>query len=169
MRKTLVAVAGIVLLILVNVTIAERERLLTDGRVVLLELAPLDPRSLMQGDYMALRFRPGVDAGAIVNTEHASNGHLVLAVDERGVGKYLRRDEGGPLAGNEMRMRYRVRDRQLKFATNAYFFQEGQGKLYERARYGEFRVDAKGESILVALRGEDLQRLGSSATGKPGL
>jgi len=32
------------------------ERILSDGRVLLLELAPVDPRSLMQGDYMALQF-----------------------------------------------------------------------------------------------------------------
>src|SRR5690554_3642735 len=36
------------------------ERTLRDGQLVLLELAPVDPRSLMQGDYMALRF--AVDA-----------------------------------------------------------------------------------------------------------
>jgi uncharacterized membrane-anchored protein len=169
MRKTLVAVAGIALLVLVNFSIAQREQLITEGRMVLLELAPRDPRSLMQGDYVALRFRAAVSAG--VHTEKPSNGHLVLAVDERSVGKYRRVDAGAgsPLAADEVRMLYRVRDRNMKFGTNAYFFQEGQGNLYERARFGEFRVNAKGEAILVALRGEDLQRLGESVTSRPGL
>jgi uncharacterized membrane-anchored protein len=57
-------------------------------------------------------------------------------------------------------MRYRVRDDRIKFATNAFFFQEGDAGLYGKARYGEFRVDAGGESILTAMRDEQLERLG---------
>ena len=56
MRKALVIAAGVLLLAAVNWGIYSRERLLASGRVVMLELAPVDPRSLMQGDYMALRF-----------------------------------------------------------------------------------------------------------------
>lgn len=43
-------------LLVVNRGIFQRERILSDGHVVLLELVPVDPRSIMQGDYMALRF-----------------------------------------------------------------------------------------------------------------
>ena len=42
-----------------NGSIWQREQLLGSGRVVILELAPVDPRSLMQGDYMALTFAAG--------------------------------------------------------------------------------------------------------------
>ncbi|MFX7329222.1 GDYXXLXY domain-containing protein, partial [Acinetobacter baumannii] len=35
---------------------AQKEMLLKEGQLVLLPLAPVDPRSLMQGDYMALRY-----------------------------------------------------------------------------------------------------------------
>lgn len=55
-RVWLAVLAGILVLIAVNVSIYQREQLLQHGRFVLLELAPVDPRSLMQGDYMALRF-----------------------------------------------------------------------------------------------------------------
>jgi uncharacterized membrane-anchored protein len=48
----------------------------------------------------------------------------------------------------------------VKFATNAYFFQEGTAKAYQRARYGEFRVSPSGELLLTHLRGEQLERLG---------
>lgn len=43
----------------VNMTVWAFEKLRTDGTVVYLELAPVDPRSLMQGDYMALRLEVG--------------------------------------------------------------------------------------------------------------
>lgn len=43
-------------LTLVNIDIFNKEKILSEGRLVLLKLAPVDPRSLMQGDYMNLRF-----------------------------------------------------------------------------------------------------------------
>jgi len=52
-----------------------------------------------------------------------------------------------------------VREGQVKFATNAYFFQEGTGRRYESARYGEFRVEADGGLLLSGLRGKELQAL----------
>ena len=47
----------------------------------------------------------------------------------------------------------------MKFATNAFFFQEGTAKRYEAARYGEFRVASDGELLLTGLRGKELQPL----------
>lgn len=40
-----------------NWSIYQKEQTLRDGQLVLFELAPVDPRSLMQGDYMSLRYR----------------------------------------------------------------------------------------------------------------
>ena len=37
-------------------SIVAKERIKTNGERIFLALAPVDPRSLMQGDYMALRF-----------------------------------------------------------------------------------------------------------------
>ncbi len=39
------------------VKIVQNEKVLSKGEIVLLELRPVDPRSLMQGDYMSLQFR----------------------------------------------------------------------------------------------------------------
>ena len=159
MRKGIVIVAGLIILALVNYSIFSRERLLTEGSVVLLQLAPADPRSLMQGDYMALRFQVGNNLHSN-STESKKDGFIVLAVDDRRIGTFARIDNGSPLAANELKMRFRVRNDQYKFATNAFFFQEGDSQLYGKARYGEFRVDGKGESILTALRDEGLAPLG---------
>jgi uncharacterized membrane-anchored protein len=160
MRKTIALAAGIAVLLAVNWVILERERLLTEGRVVLLELAPVDPRSLMQGDYMALRFKAADDAFGRWQKKEAIDGRIVVKLDARGVGQYVRRDDGGPLAPDEAALRYRVRDEKPKFATNAFFFQEGTARLYEAARFGEFRVASSGDLILTGLRGKDLEPLG---------
>src|SRR5690606_17083111 len=50
-------VAGLlIVLAAANMGIHGREQILAEGRRVVLELAPVDPRSLMQGDYMRLNF-----------------------------------------------------------------------------------------------------------------
>ena len=163
MRKWVVIVSTLVLLVAVNVGIASRERLVERGRIVLLELAPVDPRSLMQGDYMALRFRAADGAGTGAEALQFADGRLVLAVDARGVGEFRRLDAGAPLAADEAVLRYRIRNGQVKLATNAFFFEEGTGDAYAKARYGEFRVADNGDAILTGLRDKDLVPLGAPA------
>lgn len=166
MRKLLALLAGVLALALVNTSIYQRERLLTQGQVVWLELAPVDPRSLIQGDYMALRFavtNQAFGAWEMSREPESMDGRLVLQRDATGVARFLRFDDGGPLAGNQVRMRYRVRNGEPRFATNAFFFQEGTAELYQGARYGEFRVDRDGEAILTGLRDEGFRLLGPGA------
>lgn len=160
MRKVIALLAGLAVLAFVNVSIHQREKLLTEGKVVLLELAPVDPRSLMQGDYMALDFA----AARVLRDQHEQgkrpqDGRIVLRLDPRGVGSFQRIDQGTPLAPHEVVLRYRIRDRQPRFGTNAFFSQEGTAERYSAARYGEFRVAADGEAILTGLRGADLKKL----------
>ncbi|WP_340367543.1 GDYXXLXY domain-containing protein, partial [Marinobacter azerbaijanicus] len=47
-----------------------------------------------------------------------------------------------------------------RFATDAFFFQEGHAERYELARYGRFRVNERGEPLLVALHDEAFKELG---------
>ena len=159
MRSLIALVACVASLGLVNYSIFVKERLLERGTVVVLELAPVDPRSLMQGDYMALRFRMANDAAAAVRAAAFRDGRIVASVDERGVATYRRLDDGAPVAANEVLLRYRARGGEIKFATNAFFFQEGTGQRYEGARYGELRVAPDGELLLTGLRDKDLRPL----------
>jgi uncharacterized membrane-anchored protein len=161
MRKAIAILAGLAVLVVTSYTIYSRERQLAEGAVVLLELAPVDPRSLMQGDYMVLRFKVADDGFGRRPIKEVTDGRIVVKVDERGVGSFVRLDGGEPLAPGEMPLRYRIRNDQVKFATNAFFFQEGHAKHYEPARYGEFRVTPSGDLLLTHLRGEKLERLGA--------
>jgi uncharacterized membrane-anchored protein len=169
MRKAIAVLAGLVILALANWTVWQREQLLSGGKVAILELAPVDPRSLMQGDYMALRFQLAEQAfgrGRTQENKEAADGRLVARTDEKGVARFVRRDGGEPLAEGEFLLRYRVRNGEPKFATNAFFFQEGHAKFYERARFGEFRVAPSGDMLLTHMLGEDRQRVGGPKGGK---
>ena len=161
MRSVLLIVTTFLLLVAVNFNIYQREQLIRNGRVVLLELAPVDPRSLMQGDYMALRFKVATQAFTSKNLKTLNDGYLVVTLDERNVASFNRFDDSAKFTDNEILLRYRIRDGRSKFATNAFFFQEGHAKDYENARFGEFRVSSDGDAILTQMRDEDLIVLGS--------
>lgn len=172
MSKLIALVAALGVLLLVNWSIWEKEKHLAEGEVVYLRLAPLDPRSLMQGDYMALRFQLGNNIrGALPRTDdnsaeylQASDGQVVVTLDENRVATFKRlHSRKSPLTANELALAYRVRNNQVKFATNAFFFQEGQAALFESARYGQFRVNEKGEPLLVALYSASLEKLGAQS------
>jgi uncharacterized membrane-anchored protein len=60
------------------------------------------------------------------------------------------------LRENELFLEYRVRNGAVKFATNAFFFEEGTASKYEKAKYGEFRVNSKGGLLLVAMADENV-------------
>jgi uncharacterized membrane-anchored protein len=170
MASRIALIALVIILGLVNWSIALKEKHLSDGRTVYLELAPVDPRSLMQGDYMALRFRlanevydalPKAKESRRWRQEvNASDGHVVVSLDERNIGSFNRLYQDQALAKDEILMRYRVRNGEVKFATNAFFFQEGHAKHYESARYGQFSVDDTGELLLVAMYDKSLNKLG---------
>jgi uncharacterized membrane-anchored protein len=156
-------VGGALLLVLVgvNFTVWQRENLLKDGTPVLLELAPVDPRSLMQGDYMALRFALSQKLQPIGETSSAvTDGYVVVKRDGRNVASFARvyRD-GETLAADESRIRYRLRNRDVRIVTNAWFFKEGSGDVFAAARYGELRVGADGEALLMGMRDKDLKLL----------
>ena len=151
--RTATLVGGLVMaLVVVNVAIGQREAVLRGGETVLLELAPVDPRSLMQGDYMRLNFAVAGQAFPLESRDALADGHLIVALDAHRVGRFRRLADGRPPAADEIALRYRVRGGRPNFATNAFFFEEGQARAYENARYGEFRVAKDGEMILTGLR-----------------
>lgn len=163
--RTAVVLSGLVLALgFVNTAIWQREGLLATGRVAILELAPVDPRSLMQGDYMALRFAAGDEVmqrfAAHTPGKPLLDGYVVLVPDGKGVAQVARiQPQAQPQAANEIALRYRMRGGQVRIVTNAYFFPEGQAERYESARYGEVRVGKDGTGLLVRMLGADLQPL----------
>lgn len=134
-----------------------KERVLASGRVVLLELAPVDPRSLMQGDYMVLRY--GMALRLDLDTWPA-DGRLVLRLGGDGVATLVGRDTGQPLGEGEVWLRYRIRQREMRLGAESFFFAEKQGHVYENARYGELRVAPDGDAVLVGLRDGRARPLG---------
>lgn len=153
-----IALAGLlIVLAAVNYSIYGKEEIIRSGETVYLELAPVDPRSLMQGDYMALRFRltEEIEAQRTAGTLDESVRSARLALDDRSVATLAAGSEQGP----QIRFNVLAYGR-VWLGTNAYFFAEGTAERYATARYGEFRLSRDtGEAVLVGLRDAELNSL----------
>jgi len=110
------------------------------------QLAPVDPRSLMQGDYMALNYsitgRIWDDGGK----------YVVVKVDDNNVATFVRQQNDKNLNDGELLIRWTTNKRgRISIGADNYFFQEGTGDKYAYARYGLLRVDSDGNCVLVGL------------------
>jgi uncharacterized membrane-anchored protein len=143
-----------------NIGIWQKESLIAHGQPVYVELAPADPRSLMQGDFMRLNYRlpPAVDSqlDGLLGTHRP---RVVARRDGRGVATVLRLHTGAPLAADELLIELTPKDGRWVLVSDAWFFKEGEAARWEPARYGEFRVGADGKALLVGLKGADLKPL----------
>jgi uncharacterized membrane-anchored protein len=141
------------ILVIANRDILAKRQVIAEGRRVLLEIQPVDPRSLFQGDYMALRYAERLMPQEAVTTTLPRSGTAIIALDADGVARFVRIDDGAPLAADEQRLRFRHArgSGRLQYGAEAFFFQEGDAVLYDDAKYGVLRVDAEGNSVLVGL------------------
>jgi uncharacterized membrane-anchored protein len=156
MKKILFWGTPLLVLVAVNLLIVTKEDTLDRGHTMLLRLAPVDPRSLIQGDYMVLRYAM---AREISKAEMEDKGCIVVSLDEDDVAKFVRIHRGENLQTDEHLLFYRNRGG-LRLGAESFMFQEGDADLYTEARYGELKVDESGASVLVGLRGDDFKPLG---------
>ncbi|MBM3617492.1 MAG: GDYXXLXY domain-containing protein [Alphaproteobacteria bacterium] len=147
-RNLIVFLLGLGVFAGLNYAIYEKEAVLAHGETMLVELAPVDPRSLMQGDYMRLGFALTRDLKA--PKEHA-NSHVVLQKDAEGIARFIRFDDGTPLTAGQMKLPYHARHGSITLRPDSFLFQEGLRERYQAAKYGIFAYDAKGKAVLAGL------------------
>ena len=158
--RALIALGAALVLGALGHAIRAKEHIKRDGEVVYLELAPVDPRSLIQGDYMALRFALARELQARSDSAGRAlrEGEVAaapVALDEQRIARLA---PGG--TASALTLRYRIRNGQVWLGTNAFFFEEGTADRYNGARYGEFRIDRNsGEAVLTGLADQDLGKL----------
>jgi uncharacterized membrane-anchored protein len=144
-----------------NYAIYEKEILIRDGQRVFVSLAPRDPRSLMQGDYMALNFfLPSFPASTpLVGAERL---YAIGKVNSQGVFEATRVEgTNASVNANEIRVQLTAKNGRWTFVTDAWFFAEGDAQRWEQARFGEFRVMPNGRALLVGMADEKLAMIGT--------
>ena len=165
------AISSALVFAVFNLQIAAKERLLSDDRVVLLELAPVDPRSLMQGDYMILNYAISDQAREAMLEQRGpvDEGNwdslptkipFTATLDGGGVASFARLGHAPPVAPHEVLLTARAIERGWGVGAESFFFQEGQADVFAEAKYGELRVDPSGSLVLVGLRDAKREPLG---------
>ncbi len=135
------------------------EKILAHGQDIFLELAPKDPRSLMQGDYMQLTYR-FADIPMDKLRSMPTTGFCVLRLDPQKVGSVVRyQSHRTPLNRGEWLIPFHNNHEELTIGASSFFFQEGLASRYDMARYGHLKVDQTGHVLLVGLRDSTLKPL----------
>jgi len=171
-RRGLFAACLLGFFLLFGWSVRQKEQLLNSGSSIMLALRPVDPRSLMQGDYMILRLDvEEAIAGALRGKEHESRlkGVAFIAPDSDGVYHFVGLEEDGPPQGDgplPLRLVYRGKKRGVLVGSGSFFFQEGHGQAYEQARFVEMRVDPEGNALITRLLDENRQPIEPDRQGK---
>ena len=158
---------------------ADRDPLISTGKEIMLELAPIDPLSLLQGQYMIINFALENDEVDVeedeINPNRVNSGfrftRIVLRCNESGVATFNRFEDGQPLNSDEVlfnakksllrkgspnKAKYFYK---ISVPQNSFLFKENTEKKYEEAKYGVFKVGPDGDFVLVDLADKDLNKL----------
>nr|WP_312821685.1 GDYXXLXY domain-containing protein [Acinetobacter oleivorans] len=150
--------------------VAKNEWHLHHSKSIFIELRPVDPRSILQGDYMALAYELNLQSlKALAGSEsealdqvifnHSSvPAKVILDSQNRVVRTIL--DNNNSFVGQSLILKNPENRLQALYpASRSFLFAEGLAQCYQKAKYAEFKVNTKGEAILFDLRGEGLQPL----------
>lgn len=156
-KRLIIAVLVVLQIAAMSLQIGKSEWLLTHGQQIKLQLEPLDPRSLIQGDYVRLRYT--ITSPPIFNDrpEDTSSKRIsVVLAPNAATGVYeFRRvyTKGEALAPGEVRLNgKRTGYESLEYGIENYFIPEGTGRDYERnAKFAEVKVSKNGDAILERL------------------
>ena len=157
-KHWIIPMVALLVVVLSGKSIIEKEQLMAKGKQVYFHLAPVDPRSLMQGDYMRLSFAV---LDSVQNKEALpKRGYCLFYTDSNGVvtGARFRKDDTSIHAGEQL-LKYTTNFNGIQIGAESYFFQEGKADRYSNAAYGLIKVDKKGNSLLVGLCDSTRQQL----------
>lgn len=153
---------AVLVLVTVNLLILQKETLIREGRPVFVQLAPVDPRSLMQGDYMRLAYAlPGTDRWSRSAVSlWGERRRVAVQLDERGIVRSSQLLASGEAVPTGMvAVELTPASGGWTLVSDAWYFKEGTQARWTPARYGEFRLTPDGRALLVNLVGEDLRPL----------
>ena len=145
--------------------VVQKEALRRNGTKLILALVPVDPRSLMQGDYMILRCDLGnvVEEALRRQTVEAGRpapprrGAVLVRPNAKGVAEFVAVDDKSPPPAGTQRLSYVFRNGEISFGADSFFFQEGHAPAYTKARFVLLRVAVDGTSLTEALLDEEMQ------------
>ncbi|AGT31747.1 hypothetical protein M493_07310 [Geobacillus genomosp. 3] len=139
-------------------TFWQKERLLQHGHVVKLELEPVDPRSVLQGDYIRLRY----DISTVRSLDGSGRVQVVLRKGPDGVHRFAgiyavngEKQPGYTEQQGDILISGTFHGTQVVYGIESYFVPEKTGARWqENARFAYVRVSENGDALLEAISAE---------------
>ena len=156
MKKFLVIINFLALVLIFGYSVIKEEKMLKKEDTFYIKTFPVDPRSLMQGDYMILNY----DISEKLKKEKniLNNGYIRIRVNELKVAEFVRGDKEFVLSTKkEMSIKYRLKTPVIDIGINSYLFQEGKAKVFEKAEYAEVIYTENGKLRLKNLIDENFE------------
>lgn len=174
----LVGVFLIALLGAVNYKVQQFEDVLATGKPVVLKIAPADPRSLMQGDYMVLNYailselqqsqfssesnESNETTGIDESSPSGKKAYILVHLDKNHVATFCEKQSEIPTdfkhCTPNVYLPIRYKGWLPELPSQDYFFAEGKGEHYAQAEYAEYRFK-DGILLLARLLDKDLKGL----------
>mgnify|MGYP000844313444 FL=1 len=174
---------ALLMLLPLNYKIWQFENVLATGKPVVLKIVPVDPRSLMQGDYMSLNYAILQDIAAQLNDEpdqlndeqtneedtwqitrkpQPKRIYALIHQNEQGVATLCRVEKTKPMDFTDCEPNLYLPINNTGWSpalpSQEYFFAEGKGQYYAQAEYAEYRFK-DGILLLARLLDQDLKPL----------
>lgn len=159
MRTKIIIVLAFFVLAILNYGIYEKEQIKKKGEIIFLKLAPADPRSLIQGDYMRFGYTIESEILSEARDNHQKRGYVVVRPDKNNVGQFVRIYQNEKLAADEKLFRYYNQIYSIRIVPDSFLFQEGQAKFYQEAKYGIFKFSGQKDYLLVGLANADRKEI----------
>lgn len=135
MKKILVVLNLLLLMIAFGYSVVKEERNLKQ-KTFYIKTAPIDPRSLIQGDYMILNY--DITESARGEARNLRKGYIRVRLNNLKVAEFMKvSKEYLPSSDNELSIQFYQNDSTIDIGVNSYLFQEGAGNRFQRAQYAE--------------------------------
>lgn len=135
MKKILVVLNLLLLMIAFGYSVVKEERNLKQ-KTFYIKTAPVDPRSLIQGDYMILNY--DITESARGEARKLRKGYIRVRLNNLKVAEFIKvSKEYLPSSDNELSIQFHQNDSTIDIGVNSYLFQEGAGNRFQRAQYAE--------------------------------
>ena len=182
MKKILPLILAVLSITFFIVMIARHEGHLANSKSIYVKLKPVDPRSIIQGDYMALNYHlyfgslpPATvltdarisepDESEHLKREYFYNQHSVISYVQLDAQRKVIRTSFNPnllTAYPNASATLVLKNPENTFeglypAARSFLFAEGLESCYRDAQYAELKVQENGQPLLVGLVDENLQ------------
>ncbi len=170
-KAILFIIAGIWIAIAVFLIIS-KEQILSEGKVVLLETVPVDPRDMLRGDYVVLNYKiSNINLNGVRSELNNYNIGQYVMVNLEQEGKFWQPKAVGitNLPQTGVNIRGKIKDcggisLRLEYGIESYFVPEGKGNLiadYLRRGSGkevgvEVSVGNRGDAIIKRILIDDI-------------